>query len=252
MARVPEELQTQEELLPLVMAARDGSEEAALELQRRMRPLVVSIVKRKGHGKVGYSKGRYTAEQLDDMTMTAWEGVWETVKDYDPEHEGGQTFWKVCYWRINNTVNTWMAEHSGALPLTYWAWQKAPQIDKTLEEAGIGNWEDLGPETLAEITGVKSARAILDARREAWAIDPDLDAPSTQSAEDEYMENLDLDMQRDLTNTLDAMSTLLQSGGDPDVAETLAWDYVDRHDIDTNDVSLVDMMLEQAKKDVGL
>lgn len=241
MSRVPEELQTQEALLALLLQSRAGSEAAKHELMRRMRPLVVSILRRKGHGTDTKSHGEYGREALDDMTMTAWEGVWEIVRDYDPDHEAGLTFWKSCYWRVNNKVNTWMANNSGGLPMTYWAWQKAPSIDIALSDAQV-DWQALSDEELVSITGINSTRQILEARRKLWQIDPEKDAAATESAEDAYMTQLT----SDLHNTIGAMIEAFAEG-DPQHAESLAWDYVDRQSIpDRRELKMVDGMMYEA------
>lgn len=241
--RVPEELQTQEQLLGLVLASRMGDESAKTELMRRMRPLVVSILRRKGHGTDTKSHGEYGREALDDMTMTAWEGVWEIVQTYDPNHEAGLSFWKSCYWRVNNNVNVWMAKNSGGLPMTYWAWQKAPGIDVSLSEAQV-NWQELSDEELVEITGVSSTRQILEARRKLWQIDPEKDATTTGSAEEAYMDN---SAEEDMDNTIQLMTGWVELGEDG-TAEGAAWDYVDRHNVSLKDeVSVVDAMMSLAR-----
>lgn len=250
--RVPEELQTQEELLALVTEIRSGSTkakaEAWQELMYRMRPLVVSILRRKGHG-LGQSHGKYNREDLDDMTTTAWEGVWETVQDYDPDHEVGKTFWQVCYWRVNNSVNTYLANNSGHLPLTYWAWQKARGIDNVLDDEERV-WSDMTEEELAELTGVKSAKAILEARREAYQLDEDADLNYSPSAEEEMISNMEY---ADLNETLDSMIDALQRGN-TDKAESLAWDYVDRQDTITgeSEEGVVDQLLDTAHDALAL
>lgn len=239
--RVPEELQTQEELWKLVQRSRNGEEKAKQEIMYRLRPLVVSILRRKGHGTDTKSHGEYGREALDDMTMTAWEGVWEIVQQYDPRHEAGLSIWKSCYWRVNNKVNVWMANNSGGLPMTYWAWQKAPGIDLALNDAQV-NWQELSDARLVEITGVSSTRQILEARRKLWQLDPEKDDTVTESAEEAYMSTTETDLQ----DTLNLMRGWLDFG-QRGTAEGLAWDYVDRQEyLPSSEVDTVDTMLKAA------
>lgn len=245
--RVPEELQTQGELVRLVGEARGGSERAKEELAYRMRPLVVNVVRR--YQKAEGANGRYySREDEDDIEMAGWEGLWEAVQRYDPNHEMGKPFWTVANYRINHHVREWVARNSGSIGMPRKAWRQAADIDDVLEQEDMEDWENYTEEELAEVTGINHAHQILMARRLSWQVDPEKDADADFSAEEEYMA---LDMQKDMTNTLDAMALMIQRDQD-DVAETLAWDYVDRHDIDMNDVALVDLMMRNARRQVGL
>ena len=237
----------------LVAEAQAGSEQAKEQLAYRMRPLVVNVAKRYQHPE-GTGGRYYNYHDLDDMRMAAWEGLWEAVQRYDPDHEAGKPFWTVANYRITHHVREWVARNSGSIGMPRKAWRQAYDIDQALEDLNMEDWESYDKETLKDATGVNSAQEILRARRHAWEIDADLDTTHTSSAEEEYLMNVELDMQKDLTNTLDAMCFILQKGDEDaeDVAETLAWDYVDRHDIEMNDVNLVDMLMTQAKKQVGI
>ena len=246
---VPEHLQTQEELAKLVAESQGGAEAAKKELAYRMRPLVVNVVRRYQKAE-GYAGRYYSREDEDDIEMAGWEGLWEAVQRYDPEHEQGKKFWTVANYRINHHVREWVARNSGSISMPRKAWRQAYEIDQALEVEGMEDWEQYNPEQLKKATGVNSAYEILNARRLSWQIDTDKDQlDATQSAEEEYMSGLD--MQNDLENTIDAMCAMLQEGNE-DFAETLAWDYIDRHDIEHNDVDLVDMLMKHSKQQVGL
>ena len=245
---VPEHLQTQEELARLVQEAQGGSEEAKRQLTYRMRPLVVNVARRYQKAE-GHTGRYYNRQDEDDIEMAAWIGLWEAVERYDVNHIEGKKFWTVANYRITHHVREWVARNSGSISMPRKAWRQAYDIDMALEREGMQDWEQYTAEELKDATGVKSAEAILNARRNAWQIDADRDDLTTsQSAEEEYMGALD--MQYDLKNTLDAMCSMLQQD-EEDVAETLAWDYIDRHEIEHNDAKLVDMMMKQAKEQIG-
>ena len=164
----------------MVAACQEGDVEAAQELAYRMRPLVVNVVMR--YQKAEGSTGRYySPEDEDDIEMAGWEGLWEAVHRYSPDHEKGKKFWTVANYRINHHVREWVARNSGSISMPRKAWRQAADIDDALEEQGHDQWEGLTKEELTDITGINHAQEILKARRLAWQIDPDKDAKSSKT-----------------------------------------------------------------------
>jgi DNA-directed RNA polymerase specialized sigma subunit len=193
---VPKALQTQAELLPLVVAAQQGDTAAMEELAWRVRPLVYSLAIKYGRGfgakavDQEYGLSRYNKAARDEMLNEAWVGFLEAVERYNPDHPSGKPFWTVVGYRARQNMLTWQARNSGGVPMPQQAFQDAWHIDKALEKAGVVLWEELTKEQLAELTGRNNAYEILWARHESLSL-----LPGTQdvyqaapSAEQEYFD----------------------------------------------------------------
>lgn len=187
---VPKSLQTPAELSRLAVLAQQGDEEAMLDLMWRMKPLVINLALKYGHGKTAEGHGRYNEAQRYEITQEAWVGFFEAVKRWDPNHPAGKSLWTVAGYRIGIAIKHWQASNSGGLGLTRHAWERAYAIDKALEEAGMQEWEAYSDTELKAATGVHSAGAILRARKPGHSLLPQ-DADNIrhyQSAEDDYLE----------------------------------------------------------------
>jgi hypothetical protein len=206
---VPRELQTQEALLPLVVAAQAGDAEAVRELAWRVRPLVYNLAAKYGRGIArdkdahvdarasaraqDYGHDRYNKSERTELLNEAWVGFLEAVERYDPTHPSGKKFWTVVGYRATQHMKTWQAQNSGGMPMPAQAFSDAWHIDKALETAGVVEWESLTKEQLAELTHKNNAYEILKARKASLTLLPGTqdEHQAAPSAEDVYLAHPD-------------------------------------------------------------
>jgi len=213
--QVAKELQTQAALLPLVKGAQSGNAADLEELAWRVRPLVYNLAMKYGRGhrqtntydqnaggqrsrkRAGakniygpdyWGTDRYGREGRAEIVQEAWAGFSEAVERYDPDHPAGKPFWTVVSYRVTKHIKRYLALTSGAVPMTAQAWEDAWNIDKALEAEGIVEWEKLSDDALFELTGKRSAGAILRARTPGHTLfETDEEKQDvTHSAEAEY------------------------------------------------------------------
>jgi len=201
-AHVRPYLQQPAELHPLVLRVQElGEEEDVQELAWRMKPLVINLALKYGDGKTADGHNRYTEAQRHEMTQEAWVGLFDAVERYDPEIQGKdgkpKPFWTVAGYRIGRAIQVWQAQNSGGIKLTRHAWEQAYRIDRTLEAAGLEEWEEASDKELKEATGVPSAGDILRARKPGHTLyQEDAEAASVSpSAEDEALSSEDPKLQ---------------------------------------------------------
>ena len=192
---MPRELQTQEELVPLVIAAQQGDAAAMEELAWRVQPLIRNLSMKYGVSgakttdRVAAGHGRYSGEQLEEIIQEAWYGFVDAVERYDPEHPKAKSFWTVVGYRVKEAIQQWQSKNSGGIGMPRRAWQTAWNIDEELEAARVTEWEKLTDAELKEVTGVHSAGPILRARTPGHTLfeDDEEYQRRTPSAEDDYL-----------------------------------------------------------------
>lgn len=219
---------TKAELNETATLAQSGDEAAKTALGEMMQPYVIAYLRR--------IKGDYTPEQRNEMTQTAWVGVYEALRRWDPE--AGVKFNTHAYWWVHGEVQKWLAQNSGVISLPRQAWANVGRIEAAVLHQTNGEKMpyDLTDEELAEYAvrnrggrfgPFPAAGDAVRARQQAYEVkDPEGGlGRSSQSAEADYLEeSIDLD-----TEALAAIGFIREAldEGDEDMALTIAEDLVE-------------------------
>jgi len=197
--RVPKSKQTPAELTRLVLLVKDGDKDAQDDLWWRMRPLVYRLSMKYGHGSGGGDgHTRYPEDLREEILQEAWIGLADAVARWEPDHDGGMSFWSYATGRITFAIKEWQGANSGSVSLKRWQWELLWRIQKALEAADVYDWELLSKEHLHAITGVKSAYELLWARQSKLGSVFEDEVAGYQSAEADYWDAQDADQWADI------------------------------------------------------
>jgi RNA polymerase sigma factor (sigma-70 family) len=194
-----------EEFNAIAIRAQTGNERAKEELLDIMRPYVVRLVA-KIHGDYSYA-------DKDEITQSAWLGVFVALKSFDPE--GGTQFSSWAWPHMQHEVFEWLSRNSGAIPMPRTAWKFTRRMeaawmnlypDRPITDATEEELADLeipairdGVQTTIKVGyGAAAMRAKLALKE----VDEDFEPSPSPSAEDDYFEISDDDDDRDLGETL--------------------------------------------------
>ena len=222
---------TKEELNAVAVAAQAGNREAAAKLGEMMQPFVISYLRTIG--------GDYTPEQRNEMTQSAWLGVYEALGRWDGERD--VKFNTYAHLWVKGEVQRWLAKNSGTIPLPRQAWADALSVEKEVlvKTENQKMPYEIPDEILAEIElpakgrakKFASAGAAFRARQQPYEVDGDDKEwqGETASAEDEFFDQSD-DADKEALWAVEGIRFWLDMD-DPEAEEqawTLVFEFVDR------------------------
>lgn len=224
---------TKEELNDAAMAAQSGGERERDLLARMMRPYVVKLA-------YTYSRtGDYTYEQGQELTQSAWLGVWIALPKFDPGV--GTKFSTYAHYWMRNEIQQWMAKNSRALPLSRRQWINSMRIqaafeelypDQLIENASdeqLAGLEISDYDSLDKKVKIKHAGDIMRAKRSSVEIDVNMTENSAASAESDFFE-VAYDQDAD---ALDAIA-LMRETDDEALRFDIAMRFCDRYGYGTD------------------
>ena len=227
MPRIPEH--SKEELNATAIKAQQGDTRAREALAEMMRPFVVAQMEK--------VKGDYTHEQREEMVQAGWVGVFRALPGFDPT--AGTKFSTWAFPWIKHELYEWMARNSGSVPMSRKAWNAARWVEKNIEpETHPADHNDA---TLAEISGVPSAGAIIRARQAPFAVSEEHDSAVANTTEDYIFEDWEDKRDRAVVDFVHLMSDV---DIDPDILESVIWDFADVWDLDREQVEAMLALLE--------
>lgn len=183
---------TKEELNDAAIAAQSGGERERDLLARMMRPYVVKLAYTYS------SRGDYTYEQGQELTQSAWLGVWIALPKFDPGM--GTKFSTYAHYWMRTEIQQWMARNSRALPLSRRQWINSMRLQAAFEELYpdrlIENASDdelaaltIGDyDSLDKMVTIPHAGDIMRAKRASVEIDVNMTENSAASAESDFFD----------------------------------------------------------------
>ena len=227
------EKHTKEQLNNVAVLAQMGNAPAMEELFRMMRPYMVAILR-------PIDSAKYTLDERLELTQAAALGILEALKRFDPD--AGTKFSTWAHPWIKGEVSEWLARNTGSIPMPRSAWNFAARIEALLPEDVSPH--DIADEDLATvevdtiIAGVPTtfqvpyAGSIFRARKDSYPIDPDQDASSAPSVEDEIFHEYE---ERVTLAFVDSLA--LQ---DPEDWRWMTEDFIEEHDLLTTVEAVVE------------
>lgn len=196
---------TKAELNAVAVAAQKGDQEAMHKLMLMMRPYAVSVIKKIG--------GSYTTDQREDLEQTAYVGILEALKRFDPD--AGTKFSTYAHYWIRHEVQEWLARNSGAIPLPRTAWQAAGKLVEATGRSDLQDHPNLD-EVLVEVTvagerklaHIPNAAKIARARASAYEIPEDFAGRDSDNPEDIYIDSEEETMEAAALAHIDLLHTL--------------------------------------------
>lgn len=183
---------SKEELNAVAVAAQSGDRQAMEALFVMMRPYMVAFLRQ-------VDQYQYTLDERYELSQAAALGVLEALKRFDPK--AGTKFSTWAYPWMKGEVSEWLARNTGGLPMPRSAWNYALRLERAWRDAhgSERSPHDANDDELANLDidalvagdattiSIPYAGAIFRARKDAFSIDPDLDAKYAPSAEDEAL-----------------------------------------------------------------